>query len=174
MSRVLPFKCEYLPSSVNILNCLSVERKCRLVSAVAVRPWAAGLNRLLAERRLKKGELAQLAKDEHGKPMRPGTISSVLNPQGPPPKVGTLLQLIDGFAAYDRLHPEHRFPPVELWEFFVSDEQSEALRARDASARGVEDLRSMKQQLLSEIVSDFAASAEKRIDERLRVVGKKR
>lgn len=171
MSSVLRFNREFLRPTVNILSCLTMDRKRRL-SPVNGRPWAAGLNRLLAERRLKKGALADLATDDDGKPMRAGTISSILNADIPP-KTTTLLRLIDGFHAYDRQHPDLKLPPVELWEFFVSDEQSEILRHRDATARAAVDERSIEERVMQRLLNRFSEVARDEIRAELRPVAAK-
>jgi hypothetical protein len=89
------------------------------------RPWANALSRLLAQRHLQKGKLADLCLDGAGKPMRPGTISAVANsPKAP--DVATLQRLADGLTKFDRA-TNPQAPPVELWEFFVSDEQAALL-----------------------------------------------
>jgi transcriptional regulator with XRE-family HTH domain len=115
---------------VNMQYCFSSQRKRRLVPDVLNRPWANGLNRLLAERRgLKKGDLAKLAD------VRPALISAVLS-AATPPKVPTLERIAAGFTRYDRQQNLASPPPeVELWEFFVSDEQSAALRERVIKSR---------------------------------------
>lgn len=169
MSTILAFNREFSRSDVNILTCLTLERKDRLRSTVAMTPWAAGLTRLLAERRLKKGALAELSKDESGKPMRAGTISAVLNSDAPP-EVRTLLRIADGFAAFDRLHPDQKFPPVELWEFFVSDEQSELLRHRDAVTRAVVDERALRERVKQQLIAEQSERIERIIDGELRAV----
>jgi len=127
VSTIISFKSKLFSPSVNIYNCFSLQRKCRL-GIVMDRPWANGLNRLLAARRgLKKGTLAEMAQ------VRPALISAVAN-AATPPQIPTLQRLADGFTAYDRrLAPDA--PPVELWEFFVSDEQSAALRDRAVKTR---------------------------------------
>lgn len=84
------------------------------------RPWADGLARLLTDRRLKKGDLADLAG------VRAGTISAVANsPKSP--DIATLQRLADGFTAHDR-RIDPKAPVVALWEFFVSSEQAALLR----------------------------------------------
>jgi transcriptional regulator with XRE-family HTH domain len=84
------------------------------------RPWASGLARLLADTRLKKSDLAELSG------IRAGTISAVANsPKAP--DIATLQRLADGFTkARRRGHPHA--PAVELWHFFVSDEQAQLLQ----------------------------------------------
>lgn len=88
------------------------------------RPWAYGLSRLLTARPgLKKGVLAERAD------LKGGTISGLLN--GPkPPHVATLQKLADALTAYDRLK-NPQAPAVQLWEFFVSDEQAMILKQAD-------------------------------------------
>jgi transcriptional regulator with XRE-family HTH domain len=89
------------------------------------RPWAHGLERLLTERRLKKGDLSKLSG------VRAGTISAVANSPAPP-EIPTLLKLLDGFTAHDRQqNPEA--PAVALWQFFVSDEQAAMLSEANAA-----------------------------------------
>lgn len=118
LSTPLLFQRHFFLSNVNIHHCFPFWRKDRLLDVG--RPWANGLARLLGERRLKKGELAELAD------VRPGTVSAVANsPKAP--DVATLQRLADGFTKFDRRgHPTA--PAVELWEFFVSDEQAALLR----------------------------------------------
>lgn len=121
MSTLLPFRRNYLRYNNNIHSRLTLQRKSRLCGIVEGRPWAGALDRLLAERRgLKKGELAKLAG------VRPGTISAVAN-SPKPPEIRTLQALADALTAYDR-RGNATAPAVELWEFFVSDEQAAALR----------------------------------------------
>lgn len=118
LSSPVLFKGNFLRHNDNIHDCFTLQRK-RIVSTVE-RPWAAGLARLLTDRRLKKGDLADLAG------VRAGTISAVANsPKAP--DIATLQRLADGFTRHDRLsHPQA--PAVGLWEFFVSDEQAALLR----------------------------------------------
>lgn len=150
---VLLFNRNYLRFNVNIQDCFTLERKGKLVS-VMDRPWANGLNRLLAERRgLKKGKLAELCPgDKPGKSMRAPLISSVLNSDAAP-SVETLQRLATGLTRYDRkLNP--KAPDVELWEFFVSDEQAAALRDRAVKVQ----TESADEALLARAVDVFAAS----------------
>ena len=128
LSTPLPFKRKYWRHSVNIQHCFTLERKSRLSPVVDTRPWAAGLSRLLADRRgLKKGVLAEIAD------VRPALISAVLN-SATPPDVKSLQRLAEGLTKYDRkLDP--RAPAVEMWEFFVSDEQAVALHERAEKTR---------------------------------------
>jgi hypothetical protein len=123
LSTAILFNRQYLRSTANILDCFSVERKNILGSTVSSRPWANGLNRLLAERRgLKKGRVAEVGH------FRPALISAVLN-SPKPPEIETLQRIATGFTTYDReLNP--RAPEVELWEFFVSNEQAALLREK--------------------------------------------
>jgi hypothetical protein len=83
------------------------------------RPWASGLARLLTETHLKKGDLAEWAG------VRAGTISAVANsPKAP--DIATLQRLADGFTkAVQRKNPQAM--PIELWQFFVNDEQAALL-----------------------------------------------
>jgi len=118
MSTWFLFQRHKFRHSVNIPTGLSVERKSIVLSVD--RPWAFGLSRLLADRRLKKGDLAELAG------VRPGTISAVANsPKAP--DVSTLQRLADGLTQFDR-RGNPAAPTVELWEFFVTDEQAALLR----------------------------------------------
>lgn len=118
MSSVLLFQRNCFRSSVNIPAGLTLDRK-HIVLSVE-RPWANALARLLTDRRLAKGALAKLAD------VRPGTISAVANsPKAP--DVATLRRLADGFTEHDR-QKNPNAPAVELWEFFVSDEQAALLQ----------------------------------------------
>lgn len=127
MSTVLLFRRKYFRSAVNIQHCFSLQRKCRLWS-VKDRPWANGLNRLLSARRgLKKGTLAEMAD------VRPALISAVAN-SSKPPQIPTLQRIANGFTKYDRKSASDA-PDVELWEFFVSDEQAAVLRERASKTR---------------------------------------
>lgn len=118
MSSVLLFQRYFYRQSVNIPAGLTLERHCRLHGVT--RPWVNGLARLLADRRLKKGDLAELAR------VRPGTVSAVANsPKSP--DIATLQKLADGFTKHDRAKTPSA-PAVELWEFFVNDEQAHILR----------------------------------------------
>lgn len=150
MSTLILFKRQYFQFNGNIPTCFTAERKGRLPSVEGLRPWIAGLERLLRERRgLKKGELAALSPNDKGefvpdppkghkpKHMRPGAISSLLSPTGGAPTVDTLSRLVDGFNRWNRLHQDAGLPDVELWEFFVTDEQSALLRQKAAHAQTV-------------------------------------
>lgn len=120
LSRPVLFNRNYLRSGVIIQHCFPLERQCRVRDVE--RPWATGLARLLADRHLKKGDLAELAG------VRAGTISAVANsPKAP--DIATLRRLADGFTKHDR-HPDRNphAPAVQLWEFFISDEQAALLR----------------------------------------------
>ena len=119
MSSTLLFHRHFLRSSVNIPTGLAPERQCRL--PFVDRPWASGLHRLLAERRMKKQDLADLAG------VRPGTISAVVNSPRPP-EIPTLQRLAEGFTKYDR-QANPRAPEVPMWHFFVTDEQAALLTA---------------------------------------------
>ncbi len=124
MSSPLLFQPHYLRYSVNIPTGLTIYRQS--IVLVVDRPWALGLHRLLAERRLKKSDLAELAD------VRAGTISAVVNSPRPP-EVPTLQRLADGFTKFDR-RGNPQAPAVALWQFFVSDEQA-ALLTESASQR---------------------------------------
>lgn len=124
MSSLLPFRSKYFRSNVNIQTCLTLESKSRLCgTVVADRPWAAALQRLLATVRRddgslwKKGDLADAAK------VRPATVSALLNSPAPP-NTGTLIALA-------------KVLKVELWEFFVNDEQAAVLYAHAAHRRSL-------------------------------------
>lgn len=148
MSTVIAFNRKYLPQGVNILNCFSPERKGRLPFTVLDRPWANGLNRLLAERRgLKKGQLAEVGG------FRPALISAVIN-SPTAPEVETLTKIAKGFTTYDRKH-DPKAPDVELWEFFVSDEQAALLRVKatqhQSLAREEEIAARIEQRLLAKL-----------------------
>jgi len=123
MSSPILFNKQYLRFGVNIPYCFSPKRKNILLDIVTSRPWANGLNRLLAERRgLKKGQVAEVGK------FRPALISAVLN-SPKPPEIDTLQRIANGFTKYDR-HLNPKAPAVELWEFFVTDEQASLLREK--------------------------------------------
>lgn len=148
MSTVILFQREYLRSSVNIQDCFSVDRKDTLSSTVLDRPWASGLNRLIAERRgLKKGQLAEIGG------FRPALISAVLSPATQFPDLESLTKIAKGLTRYDRKLNPHA-PDVELWEFFVSDEQAAALRERLRKTRQESD----DEILLARAAEMFAAS----------------
>lgn len=153
MSSVVLFNRKYLPLSVNIHSCFSAERKNILPPIVLSRPWANGLNRLLAERRgLKKGKLAELGQ------FRPALISSVLNAPTPP-EIDTLMRIAMGFTKFDRKH-DPKAPDVELWEFFVTDEQAAVLRERAVKAKAASDdevLLARAMQLFTESLSKARA-----------------
>lgn len=132
MSSVIAFSRQNLRSSANIPTILTPQRQCMLPSTGRMTTWANALERLLAQRRgrLKKGQLAKLAG------MRPGNISAVLNKPNPP-NIQTLMRIVDALTAFDR-RGNPTAPAVELWEFFVTDEQAEALRSiADAQAEAV-------------------------------------
>lgn len=131
MSRPLLFQAYYLRQNVNIPTCFTAERKNILADVVQNRPWANGLNRLLAERRgLKKGQVAEAGK------FRPALISGVLNsPKAP--DISTLQRIASAITTIDR-RGNHAAPAVELWEFFVTDEQAAVLRERAEKARSVQ------------------------------------
>lgn len=118
---ILPFKRIYSP-----LTSLLREK----ILALVDRPWAYGLSRLLTARPgLKKGVLADLAD------IKGGTISGLLN--GPkPPHVATLQKIADAITAYDRDKNPHA-PDVQLWEFFVTDEQAAILRESASQRRQI-------------------------------------
>jgi transcriptional regulator with XRE-family HTH domain len=113
VSSVLQFRSQYLLCSANIQTCLTLGGKRRLLPTVNERPWAAALQRLLATVRRadgslwKKGDLA----DRAG--VRPATISALLN-SPKLPKTSTLKAIGEILG-------------VELWEFFVNDEQAAVL-----------------------------------------------
>lgn len=150
MSTLILFKRQFFRSNAIIQDCFSLSRKSRLSAVEGQRPWIAGLERLLRERRgLKKGELAALSPNDKGeyvpdpprghkpKHMRPGAISALLSPSGGAPTVDTLVRLMEGFNRWNRLHADAGLPDVELWEFFVTDEQSALLRQKAALAQTV-------------------------------------
>lgn len=165
MSTILLFRGKYLRYNVNIQDCFTVERQDTLRRiAMSARPWAAGLTRLLNERRMKKGELAALCQGKKvGTPMRAGTVSAVLN-SARPPDISTLLRLVAGFErwAADPKHPERKalnLPRVELWEFFVTDEQSALLRKQmaqqDALTTEDDAVGRVKARALAELMEDY-------------------
>jgi hypothetical protein len=127
MSTVLLFNQKFLCLNSIIQDCFSVERQSRLTSTVIERPWAAGLQRLLNERPgLKKGKLAEMAG------IRPGTISGILN-QPIQPDTASLKALCLALSEWDR-RGNPKAPDVEMWEFFVSDDQSRLLRMKAAQS----------------------------------------
>jgi len=121
MSTLLRFRSNYFRSDVNIQACLTLERQSRLPVTVIDRPWAAALQRLLGTVRRpdgslwKKGDLAEAAR------VRPATISALLN-SAQFPETKTLKSIADVFQ-------------VELWEFFVNDEQAAVLHSHGAQRR---------------------------------------
>jgi transcriptional regulator with XRE-family HTH domain len=150
LSSVLPFHRKYFRYNVNIPTGLTLERQ-RIIPNVE-RPWATGLTRLLTDRRLKKGDLAELAG------VRPGTISAVANsPKAP--DVATLQRLADGFTKHDRKGHPHA-PAVGLWEFFVSDEQAALLRQ---SAKAQETL-IRREEVASLLAREMAPHFETAVD----------
>jgi hypothetical protein len=125
MSTVLLFNQKFFCLNNNIQDCFSVERQSRLGRTVIERPWAAGLQRLLNERPgLKKGKLAEMAG------IRPGTISGILN-QPIQPDTASIKALCVALSEWDR-RGNPNAPDVEMWEFFVSDDQSKMLRTKAA------------------------------------------
>jgi hypothetical protein len=160
MSTVLSFTGKYLPQNENIYNCFSLERKVTLSLTVLERPWANGLNRLIAERRgLKKGQLAKIGE------FRPALISAVLSPAAKYPDIESLIKIAKGLTAFDRKHNPHA-PAVELWEFFVTDEQAAALRDRAIKTRTQND----DEALLARAAQILADSLAKAREERDRPV----
>jgi hypothetical protein len=109
---------------------------------------------MLAERRLKKGDLSDLSG------VRAGTISAVAN-SPTSPEVDTLQRLLDGFTKFDQsLNPNA--PAVCLWEFFVSDEQAALLRQAEHSRQQAikqEDLVAQVVQRLGPIVASLVQDA---------------
>lgn len=152
IARVLLFKGKFYRSSVIIPDCFTLERK-GIVSAVE-RPWAYALDRMLADRRLKKTDLAELAG------VRPGTISAVANsPKAP--DVATLQRLADGLTKHDRSE-NLQAPAVALWEFFVSDEQAALLHQSAQSQQRLvkqEELTSLVIRQLAPAVAQAVAAA---------------
>ena len=127
------------------------------------RPWAAGLARLLRERGdLQKGELAGYCapKQAGGVPFRPGTISVVAK-SSRMPDIHTLQRIADGFTAYDRRvnGGDPAAPTVNLWEFFVTDEQASLLRNACAAQRALVS----QQDLIKQAVADLAPVMEQAI-----------
>jgi hypothetical protein len=129
VSTVLLFGRQYFRYDDNIGYCFTLERQTRLDDTGMERPWAHALNRLLQERGLRKGELADLCRDRKGQPMRAGNISAILNSPRPP-EIPTLQRLIQGFDAWHDTHKGSELPRVKLWEFFVSDEEAHLLREK--------------------------------------------
>jgi len=113
------------------------------------RPWANGLLRLLAERRgLKKGQVAEAGK------FRAALISAVLN-SPKPPKIATLQKIASGFTRVDR-HRNPKAPDVELWEFFVSDEQADLLRAKNQQHQNLAKEEELVARIEQRLMSRFA------------------
>jgi hypothetical protein len=107
-------------------TCITTCRNDRLVwTLMSHRPWAVGLARLLRERSLENKDLLPYGLS------RSGTISDVLH-QPHKPSIATLQQLCQVFTAYDRRDGNVHALAVELWEFFVSDEQAKVLRTLTA------------------------------------------
>ena len=147
LSTVIVFNRNFFRYNANIQDCFSVNRKSRLMLTVNDRPWVNGLNRLLAERGgLKKGQLAEVGN------LRPALISAVAN-SPKPPDIKSLLRIAEAFTAYDRKFNPNA-PGVELWEFFVSDEQAAALRDRASKTRA----ESSEETLLKRAAEMFAES----------------
>jgi transcriptional regulator with XRE-family HTH domain len=147
VSRVIAFNRKYFRCSVNIQDCFSLERKTILAAIVTTRTWAVGLHRLLAERRgLKKGDLAEMAG------VRPALISAVAN-SSTPPEISSLQRIASGFTKFDRKH-DPLAPDVELWEFFVTDEQAAILRERAIKNRQ----QSNNDDVMARAMEIFAAS----------------
>lgn len=116
MSTVLLFRSQYFRSDVNIQDCFTVERQCRLTRTVDERPWAAALSRLLATVRRKDGTLWKKGELAEKAGMRAGNISAMLH-SPTCPEIPTLQALAKALG-------------VPLWEFFVSDEQAAILHAQ--------------------------------------------
>lgn len=136
MSTVILFSRKYLRYNANIQHCFSLQRKSRLLCIVIDSPWASGLSRLLAERRgLNKEDLATLVPpDKKGRVFRPAMISKLAKGRTDRFLMSFLVRLAIGFTTYDRkLNLDA--PDVELWEFFVSDEQAAVLRERALKTR---------------------------------------
>jgi hypothetical protein len=136
MSSLLVFKRKYFPHSVIIQDCFTLQRKGRLLATVKTSPWANGLRRLLAERRgLTKEKLAELSpQDEKGKPLYPRMISKIAGGHDHTFQMSFLVRLAEGFTRWDRAK-NPQAPSVELWEFFISDEQAAALHDRASKVR---------------------------------------
>lgn len=128
-------------------HCFSLERKSRVSLTVADKPWAYGLSRLLNERRgLTKGKLARLAPlDDEGRDFRAAMVSKIAAGVSDAFLLSYLQRLADAFTKYDRdktagnPKADPNAPAVELWEFFVSDEQAALLRERDMKTRAESD-----------------------------------
>lgn len=132
------FQRHFLRFKQNIPYCFTLERQSRLFSVVPNRPWAAALERLLRERHMKKGELAELAD------MRAGNISRILNSPRPP-EVPTLQRIAAALG-------------VELWEFFVSDEQAMVLRAQTKQRQVIIDEQDTLKRFEQEAIAKYAES----------------
>lgn len=156
MSTLLSFTGKYLPQNENIYNCFSLDRKVTLCLTVLERPWANGLNRLLAERRgLKKGQLAKIGE------FRPALISAVLSPATKYPDIESLIKIAKGLTLFDRKHNPHA-PAVELWEFFVTDEQAAALRDRAVKTRTQNDDEALLARTMQIVADSLAKAREER------------
>ena len=154
MSTPLLFRRQFLRYNVIIQHCFSPQRKSRLLALVRNGPWANGLNRLLAERRgLTKGKLEELIAGDVGKKARPAMISKIAKGDTDKFQMTALVKVAEALSKFDRLIDPHA-PPVELWEFFVSDEQAAALRARAIKTRA----ESADETLLARAAEMFAAS----------------
>ena len=178
MSTVIPFKNHCLRFNGNMLGCITLERKCRLSYTVAVKPWAAALQRLLRERPgLEKGALARLCPDRDGswsesktapKHLPIGRISDLLNPNRGAPHVATLQRLVEGFNRWNRLNPEANLAEVQLWEFFVTDEQSTVLRNREAALREFAELQTLERRAEERLMAKLAPQVKKAVREAVR------
>lgn len=135
----------HLRHAVNIPSCISQWRNGRLGSAVTGGfPWGRAVDRLLAEKGWKQAHLAK----------RAGTASSRISEMkvSDRPYMPLVQSLADAFG-------------VPLWEFFVTDEQSAALReverARTAAVHtaSTASLRELAHLLLSK-VDDLERTAE--------------
>jgi hypothetical protein len=70
------------------------------------------------------------------------------------PEIESLIRIAQGVTKFDRMTDPHA-PAIELWEFFVSDEQSELLRAKAVQHKSLA------------MEEEIAARIEKRIIDRL-------
>jgi len=121
VSRLIQFRGAYFNSAVIIPPCITAKRKPTLF-VLMDRPWAAAIDRLLKRRGVKPVELSAFGLK------RPGTISDLRN-QPKRPDIQTLQHVADVLTAYDRRSQggTPHAPAVELWEFFVSEDQAELL-----------------------------------------------
>ena len=177
MSSKIVFALKYFRQNENIEYCFSSERNCRLSRSVDERPWVAAFERLLRKRQgLQKQKLAELGN------FSPGRISTFLkgpkqpdNPkeprkEWPMPDIATLQMFADALTKWDRDAKQNprgnpKAPAVQMWEFFVSDDQAELLHRNDAQqAELVTAPPDPKRQMFAEFLSfmETKSGAEKK------------